>query len=217
VSSKATSWACVQVHAHVQPNAYADHRSLTSANTRPDRVTDSNPDSDAECCIAALAGAALCVDAARARSEGELVRGHRELLLRVSLVPVLPPGPSGTRAGRVLNCNLSTPTGALASARCISCSPRQGKPSALLTHCACLCFSGPCAARGKGYGHAFTELRACNGFRFTYYERYEELMKEGRSESNARAEATAAAETAVKNAVLPYKARPTPGSWRAGN
>ena len=111
-------------------------------------------------------------------------------------------------SGRVLtSSNLSTPTGALASARCIPCSPRQGKASAPLTHCACLCFSGPCAARGKGHGHAFTELRAMHGFRFTYYERYEELMKEGRSESNARAEATAAAETAVKNAVLPYKAR----------
>ena len=60
-------------------------------------------------------------------------------------------------------------------------------------------------------------ITGMHGFRFTYYERYEELMKEGRSESNARAEATAAAETAVKNAVLPYKARPTPGSWRAGN
>ena len=51
------------------------------------------------------------------------------------------------------------------------------------------------------------EVTGMHGFRFTYYERYEELMKEGRSESNARAEATAAAETAVKNAVLPYKAR----------
>ena len=163
VSSKATSWACVQVHAHVQPNAYADHRSLTSANTRPDRVADSNPDSDAECCIAALAGAALRVDPARARSEGELVRGHCELLLRVSLVPVLPPCPSGHKSRQSTHCNLSTPTGALASARCLPCSPRQGTPSALLTHCACLCFSGPCAARGKGYGHAFTELRACTG------------------------------------------------------
>jgi hypothetical protein len=55
-----------------------------------------------------------------------------------------------------------------------------------------------------------------HGFRFTYYERYEELMKEGRSESNARAEATAAAETAVKNAVLPYKARPTPAAGGLG-
>ena len=50
-------------------------------------------------------------------------------------------------------------------------------------------------------------IKGMHWFRFTYYERYEELMKEGRSESNARAEATAAAETAVKNAVLPYKAR----------
>jgi len=45
-------------------------------------------------------------------------------------------------------------------------------------------------------------------YRFTYYKRYEELIKDGRDASQARAAATAAAEDAVKNAQLPYKVSP---------